>query len=213
MRNLTGTGDYVPGDFNPERLIIDDALATTPFVNVGDEFASDPVGVLDYSFGAPKLLVTTNPGRVDNELVREVTTAQGPHDLAVATYNVENLSVVNNQAKFDELANQIVQHLKAPDIIGIEEMQDDSGAANDGTVSAKAGWERLVAAIVAAGGPLYQFRSIDPANNADGGRPGANIRVGFLYREDRGRCLRGPAGRDGDDRHRRRVDPERPGPG
>jgi predicted extracellular nuclease len=186
VRNLTGTGDYVPGDFNPERLIIDDALSATPFVNVGDEFATDPVGVLDYSFGAPKLFLTADPGRVDNGLVREATTPQGPQDLAVATYNVENLSVVNPQAKFDELANQIVQHLQAPDIIGIEEMQDDSGPANNGAVSADAGWQRLIDAIVDAGGPQYQFRSIDPVNNADGGQPGGNIRVGFLYREDRG---------------------------
>ena len=35
-----------------------------------------------------------------------------------------------------------------------------------------------------AGGPSYAFRQIDPVNNADGGAPGANIRVGLLYRTD-----------------------------
>ncbi len=184
--DLGEDGNYQPGDFNPERLIIDDVLAQTPDVNVGDEFVTDPVGVLDYGFGNFKLLVTQDPGRVDNGLVREVTTPQGPHDLAVATYNVENLTVGNSQAKFDALANQIIHHLKAPDLIGIEEMQDDSGTANNGVVTAQAGWQRLIDTIVANGGPLYDYRSIDPANNADGGQPSGNIRVGFLFRSDRG---------------------------
>jgi uncharacterized protein len=115
-----------------------------------------------------------------------VTAPQGPRDLAVATFNVENLSVVNDQAKFDELAGQIVDNLRSPDLIGIEEMQDDSGPANNGAVTAAGGWQRLIEAIVAAGGPVYEFRSIDPVNNEDGGAPGANIRVGFLFRTDRG---------------------------
>ena len=186
VRDPDSDGDYGPGDFNPERLILDDVLATTPPVNTGDEFVSDPVGVLDYGFGNYKLLVTTNPGQDDNELTREVTTAQGPRDLAVATFNVENLSVVNDQTKFDELAGQIVNNLRSPDLIGIEEMQDDSGPADNGVVSAAGGWARLIDAIVAAGGPVYEFRSIDPVNNDDGGAPGANIRVGFLFRTDRG---------------------------
>lgn len=37
-----------------------------------------------------------------------------------------------------------------------------------------------------AGGPEYQFRDIPPADNQDGGELGGNIRVGFLFRTDRG---------------------------
>jgi uncharacterized protein len=33
---------------------------------------------------------------------------------------------------------------------------------------------------------VYEFRQIDPAYNQDGGEPGGNIRVGFLFRADRG---------------------------
>ena len=185
-RDLVEDGDYRSGDFNPERLILDDVLAATPMVNVGDEFVADPVGVLDYGFGNFKLLVTDDPGRVDNGLAREATTVQAAHDLAVATYNVENLTVGSGQEKFDALARQIIDHLKSPDLIAIEEMQDDSGAADNGVVSAQLGWERLIQTIVANGGPLYEHRSIDPENNGDGGAPGANIRVGFLFRSDRG---------------------------
>jgi predicted extracellular nuclease len=187
VRQLGPAGDYRPGDFNPERLILDDVLSSTPDVNAGDEFASDPVGVLDYSFGNFKLLVTADPGRDDNGLVREVASAAGPHDLRVATFNVENLSTADPQAKVDQLAAQIVGNLRSPDLIAIEEMQDNNGAAvNDGVVAADHSWQRLIDAIVAAGGPRYEFRQIDPQNNADGGAPGGNIRVGFLFNGDRG---------------------------
>jgi predicted extracellular nuclease len=186
VRNLGAVGDYRTGDFNPERLILANTLAALPEVNVGDGFATDPVGVLDYTFGNYKLFVTADPGRLDNGLIREEADRTGARELAVATYNVENLTVGNPQAKFDQLADQIIHNLQAPDLIAIEEMQDDSGGANNGVVTAQAGWDKLIATIVNRGGPAYQFRSIDPVNNADGGAPGSNIRVGFLFRTDRG---------------------------
>jgi predicted extracellular nuclease len=57
---------------------------------------------------------------------------------------------------------------------------------NDGTVDGGPTLDLLVAAITAAGGPSYAHRQIDPVNNADGGVPGGNIRVGFIFRTDRG---------------------------
>ncbi|HEV8421649.1 MAG TPA: endonuclease/exonuclease/phosphatase family protein, partial [Actinomycetota bacterium] len=39
--------------------------------------------------------------------------------------------------------------------------------------------------IQAAGGPVYEYRQIDPLDDADGGEPGGTIRVGFLFRTDR----------------------------
>jgi len=40
---------------------------------------------------------------------------------------------------------------------------------------------RLTAAVVAAGGPQYSSRGIDPADDQDGGQPGGNIRNVFLF--------------------------------
>ncbi len=182
VRQLGYAGDYRDGDFNPERLILDDVLAPTPDLNTGDAFATDPVGVLDYSFGNFKLLVTADPGRVDNGLAREVTAPESRHDLSVATFNVENLSPLDSDSKVAALAAQIVTNLRSPDILAIEEIQDNTGPTNDGTVAANLSWQRLIDAIVAAGGPVYDYRQIDPENNADGGAPGGNIRVGFLFR-------------------------------
>lgn len=189
VRKLTSedyAGEHRPGDFNPERLIIDDEFVAPPQLNVGDEFAADPVGVMDFSFGAYKLLLTQPVAGVDKGLEREVAAPVGPRELSVATFNVENLSAQDDAEKVDALANQIVNHLRSPDLIAIEEMQDNSGFANDGTVAADQSWQMLIDAIVAAGGPTYDYRQIDPLNNADGGAPGSNIRVGFLFHSERG---------------------------
>lgn len=181
VRQLGRAGDYRSGDFNPERLILDDVLSPTPDVNTGDRFATDPVGVLDYGFGNFKLLVTEDPGRVDRGLQRERAERPGRHDFTVATFNVENLSALDGDAKVNALATQIVHNLRSPHLIAIEEIQDNSGPADDGVTAADASWQRLIDAIVAAGGPRYDYRQIDPENNADGGIPGGNIRVGFLF--------------------------------
>ncbi len=183
-------------DFNPERIILDDALASTPDLNVGDTIPGATVGVLDYNFGNFMLEVTQDAVGQSNGLAREVTDAPGPAHLAVATFNVQNLAPTDPQTKFDGLANAIVTNLQAPDIVAVEEIQDDTGAADTGTVDADVTFGKLISAISAAGGPTYQYRQINPVDDQDGGQPGGNIRVGFLFRTDRGLAFvdRGNAG-------------------
>lgn len=40
----------------------------------------------------------------------------------------------------------------------------------------------MTQAIVAAGGPAYNFTDIAPSDDKDGGAPGGNIRVAYLYK-------------------------------
>jgi uncharacterized protein len=175
-----------PGDFNPERVFLDDQLAPTPRVNVGDRFPGAVVGVMDYSFGNFKLEMTATPAVASGGLQREVTDPAASDQLAVATFNVENLDPGDPQSKFDQLAGLIVNNLRAPDVVAVEEIQDDNGPTDNGVVTAGATFAKLIAAVQAAGGPTYDFREIDPTNDQDGGEPGGNIRVGFLFRTDRG---------------------------
>jgi len=183
----TGRGGIVvrPMDFNPERLLTDDLISPAPIVRVGDRFTTPVVGVLDYSFGNFKLTVTSALVPVGAGLSREVTARPAGHEITVGSYNVENLHP-GDGAAFARHAEIIVHHLHSPDLLAIEEIQDNDGAANSGTTDASVTWTTLLQAIRAAGGPRYRYRQIDPLNNADGGMPGANIRVGFLYRTDRG---------------------------
>lgn len=206
---LTTRGGIVvrPGDFNPERIFIDDTLvANPPLIEVGDRFSAPIIGVLDYSFGNFKLFNTTAlPSVIPSGLSPETTTLVGTaSQVTVATFNVENLDpklediakVANNsssnvdddvgEGKFAALASLIVNNLRSPDIIALEEVQDNSGAEiNDGVVDASVTYNTLIAAIQAAGGPFYQFRDVAPTEGQDGGQPGGNIRVGFLFNSAR----------------------------
>jgi predicted extracellular nuclease len=184
-RTARGGIRYTYDDANTERVILDDALAKTPAANTGDKLPGNVDGVLDYSFGNYKLLPLATPTVEAQNLPRETTQPQASNELAVATYNVENLDPTDPQSKFDRLAHGITDNLKSPDIVAVEEIQDDNGATNDGTVTAKTTWTKLIDAIKAAGGPTYDYRQIDPQNLTDGGEPGGNIRVGFLFRPDR----------------------------
>jgi endonuclease/exonuclease/phosphatase family metal-dependent hydrolase len=188
-------------NINPQRIIIDDRLVPDPpQLEVGDRLMGPVEGVLHYSFGSYKLLNTSPLPEAGGEgLARERTILTGDSShLTVATFNLENVSAVSEKEKFERLAEIVAGRLGAPDIVAVQEVQDDTGPEDDGTVSAAATLELLVEAIERAGGPRYETRSIDPENNADGGQPGANVRNAFLFNParvefvDREGCTGGP---------------------
>lgn len=180
-------------DANAGRVFLDDEVLkllpgpnnVMPAANVGDTVAT-ATGPLDYSFGNFKVEVTTTPAVTTVPLPREVGAAAVDGGITVATYNVENLAPTDSQTKFDGLAGQIVGNLRSPDLVIVEEIQDNNGTSTAGTTAADQTWAKLIAAITAAGGPTYEYRQIDPQASTDGGAPGGNIRVGFLFRTDRG---------------------------
>ncbi|MGW6025008.1 endonuclease/exonuclease/phosphatase family protein [Streptomyces sp. NPDC055099] len=187
-RGGTVYGSY--DDQNTGRLQIQQLAPVSerpfPKANVGDSLSGGAEGPLDFNqFGGYTLVARTLGEVEDKGLVREKTRRQAKGELAVATYNVENLDPGDPQTKFDALAGAVVTNLASPDILALEEIQDDNGAKNDGTVSAEATLKKFADAIVAAGGPRYEWRSIDPENNKDGGEPGGNIRQVFLFNPER----------------------------
>jgi endonuclease/exonuclease/phosphatase family metal-dependent hydrolase len=174
-----------PTDFNPERLILDDVIAGTPDVNVRDRFPGAIHAVVDYNFGNFKYLVTATPAVVSGGLTKQVAEDPWHRHLTIATFNVENLDPSDGPPKWAQLADLIVDNLQSPDVIAVEEVQDNNGAVNDATTDASVTWTTLIETIEAVGGPTYGFRDIAPVDDQDGGEPGGNIRVGFLFRTDR----------------------------
>ncbi|WP_225885409.1 endonuclease/exonuclease/phosphatase family protein [Leptolyngbya sp. KIOST-1] len=190
-----GTLNISPDDFNPERIQLqfDSGVRdfAFPLVNVGDRLG-DVTGVVSYAFGNYEILVTEDftSQIVPSGLQPEVSPlTRGSEQLLVATYNVLNLDPNENDGdtdiadgRFDAIARQIVNNLNRPDIIALQEVQDNSGSVNDGVTAADVTLQTLINAIVAAGGPTYAF--IDTPgilNNAGGGQPGGNIRNAYLY--------------------------------
>jgi predicted extracellular nuclease len=155
-----------------------------PVANVGDTLAGTTTGPLDYNQYGGYTLVAGKLGTLESGgLQRESTRRQHHGELAVATYNVENLDP--SDGTFAAHAAAIVHNLQSPDIVSLEEIQDNNGATDDGTVDASLTVTKLIDAIVAAGGPRYDWRSIDPVDDQDGGEPGGNIRQVFLFNPER----------------------------
>ncbi|MER5914060.1 endonuclease/exonuclease/phosphatase family protein [Streptomyces sp. NPDC001982] len=186
-RNRRGGTVYGSYDAqNTGRLQIQSLGSTADFptANVGDTLEGPTTGPLDFNQYGGYTLVASELGTLKSGgLERETTRKQSGRELAVATYNVENLDP--SDATFEEHASAIVNNLQSPDIVSLEEIQDNNGATDDGTVAADVTVNKLIDAIVAAGGPKYDWRSIDPVNDRDGGEPGGNIRQVFLFNPER----------------------------
>ncbi|MEO1670677.1 MAG: lamin tail domain-containing protein [Cyanobacteria bacterium J06631_2] len=183
-----------PDDFNPEKVQIDsdsDILPDFDFpnVNVGDSLGN-VTGVVSYGFGNFEVIPTQPFNVTSANLTAEVTNLQpGEEQLTIASYNVLNLDPNDDDGdtdvadgRYDAIAGNIITNLNTPDIIGLQEVQDNNGSVNDSTTAADANLQQLVDAIAANGGPQYEF--VDNTfivDDASGGQPGGNIRTAFLY--------------------------------
>jgi predicted extracellular nuclease len=105
-RTARGGNVVALDDFNPERILLDNALTPLPQVNVGDRFARVE-GILDYSFGNFKLLVTAPLTPTPGGLMPETTADATAIQLSVASFNMENLDPQDALDKFRRLAEQI----------------------------------------------------------------------------------------------------------
>jgi predicted extracellular nuclease len=183
-------------DQNSGRLMIAALVGGAPAANVGSTLAAGTTGPLDYqSFGGYVLQATQLGTITEGGLKKQkVLPPKKAGDLSVATYNVENLAATNPAAKFTKLAQAVVTSLGSPDILALEEIQDNNGATDDGVVAADQTVAKFIAAIQAAGGPTYDWRSIDPNNDTDGGEPGGNIRQVFLFNPARTTFVDRPGG-------------------
>lgn len=86
-----------------------------------------------------------------------------------------------NSAHVPVVANHIARYLNTPDIMFVQEIQDDSGPTDDGVVSANLTLTTLVEAIEKESGVLYRFVDIAPVDKQDGRQPGGNIRQAYLW--------------------------------
>jgi len=206
-RNLgpLGTVAVGPEDLNPERVQVQaHPLLIGDFpvpAWVGDRFAAVS-GVVDYRFGDFRIVAehALRLMPVERTEIQARLSADAEH-LLIASYNVENLSPhIENfsrvrsprdvddamgSGRMDDIARHIAQVMNAPDIVGLQEIQDGDGAEDTELVSAELTLIALTEAIVRAGGPRYAWIDFPPERNADGGQPGGNIRNVFLYNPQR----------------------------
>ena len=193
LNNIGGV-NLRPGVQNTEVLPV--TVGNDFVAKAKDYFNENITGVVTYKNKTFKI-DPTDPNALkgllqDGGLKREVSKIYPAEDkLTIASYNIENFSANNNghdetpEEKVDKIANSFINEVHSPDIITLIEVQDNNGGVNDGTVDGVKSGEKLAQRIKSLGGPDYKYTEIAPVDGKDGGKPGANIRVAYLYNPKR----------------------------
>lgn len=184
-----GLPKSIPGHVFPEvmKVRLSSAQTESLVMEAGFELA-DLTGIVTYDAGEivvqlDHLLTQSNITQAE----RPAAEAPDGDGFRFATFNAENLSTTTPNIKVKRIAEQITGPLGVPDLIALQEIQDDDGTGVTGIVSSHETLAKLVQAIIDAGGPTYQAIWLDPPlPNVDGGAPGGNIRNAYLLRSDSG---------------------------
>ncbi len=174
-----------------------------PRLNVGSILTSDVVGPLHYRVDAYQLAVRHDI-KFEDSFVSFDKSSLEPSDnaLTIMTLNCFNLDphvespdkVLNprqdvdddwGEGRFHALAQAIVLQANSPDIVALQEIQDNDGAEISDVVDASETYALLIKAIEELTGIFYQWTDVNPELGADGGQPGGNIRNGYLYNPTR----------------------------
>jgi len=190
--------------------------AEAPRVDVGARLAAPVVGPLHYRASAFQIAALQAPRVTPVRIESEATTLRsGAGALTILTLNGFNLDPrIEDPSRVDDprrdvdddrgdgryaiLAHAVVSQAAAPDVVALQEMQDDDGAEISDETSARENYALLVAEIERAGGPRYAWADLPPVGQDDGGQPGGNIRNGFLYDARRVELVAGSLRRLGD---------------
>lgn len=169
-----------------------------PKLNVGATLLKPITGPLNYRANAFQIVARDDlkfdEGQVPYSRVSFKAEEDATTVLTLNGFNldvqVEDPSLVDSDrdidddiryGRFELLAKAIVKQAACPDIIALQEIQDNDGAEITDVVDATDTYKQLAKDILFLGGPEYAWADIPPAVGQDGGQPGGNIRNGFLY--------------------------------
>ena len=163
--------------------------------DINDFFTEDITGVMSYHNGdntcAYQIALTEKlPTPIKGSLDPEPSDAIhfDEHKLNIVSYNLKNFSAKNrpDKKRAEQFAKHFITELKAPDIICLIEIQDDSGDTDDSILTSAETLDLLIDEMTGVdSSKTYEKVWINPKKNEDGGKPGSNIRCAYLYRTDR----------------------------
>lgn len=140
-------------DANPERFLIGGSMDGNKFpakIQVGDEFDTI-TGIIEWGFGNWRLrptsivkILSSLPSKLDQSSIYGSSC-----ELSIVSYNVENMTP--NKPTLKIVARHIVENLNSPDIIALQEIQDNSGVKDNGVVACDQVLQNMITAIKSAG--------------------------------------------------------------
>lgn len=174
-----------------------------PRLNVGAKLLSRVTGPLNYRVEAYQILIDEKI-EVEPSYHTLINSQLKPKDgfITIMTMNGFNLDVHVESGsrvkdpgrdidddwgdgRFHTLAQAVVLQANVPDIIALQEIQDNDGAEMSMVIDAQSTYEALIETIEQLSGVVYQWVDIAPEVGADGGQPGGSIRNGYLYNPQR----------------------------
>lgn len=200
--------DRTRADSNPEAIIIGsplDGSKNPTDTKLGDTI-EDVTGIIKQAYGYYTLLPLTalsvTGSNSTNAVPTELVSDGSCSALSFGSYNVNNLAP--DSSTLSKVAEHIATYMKSPTLVFLQEIQDDNGATDDGGIytytyigllvipltnpflactvtSANKTLSALTTQIQTHGGTNYSFIDIAPTDGEDGGEPGGNIRVAYLY--------------------------------
>ncbi|WP_067142030.1 endonuclease/exonuclease/phosphatase family protein [Oceanivirga salmonicida] len=158
--------------------------------NPGDQFLGDIEGILTFNFGTYRIMNTKKLPKLEDSATKPDENKLGidKEKLSIVSYNIENFSLADDKYKVYDLAKQVKNILKTPDIISLIELGDDNGSDEKRYPRETAGAANLKAIIreiKRETGVEYGYLMINPKHGRDGGKPAIHIRNAILYRKDR----------------------------
>jgi len=170
-----------------------------PRLNVGARLTSRIQGPLNYRVDSYQISLSS-PFEFEPSFVSRTESflAPEPSTLTVMTLNCFNLdpkiedsiNVKNpkqdidddwGEGRFHTLAQSVVLQANVPDVVALQEIQDNDGAELSDEVNADDTYALLISTIKQLSGVEYKWVDVPPELNADGGQPGGNIRNAYLY--------------------------------
>lgn len=192
----------VPDQWLPSFRVVDYEQAST--VDVGAILGADISGALNYRSQSWQIACNQSvPIEAGPQIVETNTSLLADENsISVMTLNTLNLDVKIEskdkvldprrdidddvgEGRFLRLARAIVRQACSPDVVALQEIQDNDGAEISEVVDASKTYKLLVKEVLQLGGPRYAWLDIPPEVGADGGQPGGNIRNAYLYNPER----------------------------
>lgn len=174
-----------------------------PRLNVGSRLSTRITAPLNFRADSYQLALS-EPFKHEDHFISLAKSSLKPSDnaLTVMTLNcfnldphVESEALVMNpsrdidddwgEGRFHTLGQAVVLQANSPDIVALQEIQDNDGAEITDIVDASKTYGLLIKTIEELSGITYDWIDIAPEVGADGGQPGGNIRNGFLYNPNR----------------------------
>ena len=174
-----------------------------PRVNVGTKLLSPVTGPLKYRVEAYQIGVD-HPIKIEFADYTPGKSYLKPEAgfVTIMTLNgfnldmhVESKALVKNprqdvdddwgDGRFHSLARAVVSQANVPDIVALQEIQDNDGAEITTVVDATSTYQGLIKTIRQLCDVEYQWVDIAPGVDTDGGQPGGSIRNGYLYNPQR----------------------------